>query len=315
VNETARDHPVGVIGVGNMGGAVAASMVRAGLDVIVYDVRPEAVERLVEAGARSAGSIEELMAEAPVVSLVVVNDQQVRDVGRTMLDTARPGTTILVHSTVRPSTVVELRDAASEKNVEVLDVAVNGGNEKASRGLLTLMIGGDEDAALFCWPVFEAIGEHIFLVGPVGSGLVGKLVNNLIAIGSYALQLEAMQLAHAYGVSEDMITQVVAFSQGDNRGIRTWGRHDRKRRERMAEGTVWYDRMGRDLYEASIAAGLKEVPLPLTAIIAQSLPSKLRERDRFLDSLPPSDPIPRCKVCDQELALAFRAEGTHPECR
>jgi len=194
-------------------------------------------------------------------------------------------------------------------------VAVNGGNEKASRGLLTLMIGGDETAARFCEPVFDAIGEHTFLVGPIGSGLVGKLVNNLIALGSYVLQLEAMQLADAYGVSEDMIAQVVSFSQGDNRGIRTWGSHDRKRRDRLAEGTVWYDRPGRDLQEAAIAAGLKEVTLPITATIAQVFPSKLRERDRYLDAHPLSEPIPRCTVCDQELALPFREKGLHPECR
>ncbi len=134
-------------------------------------------------------------------------------------------------------------------------MSVNGGNEKATLGTLTLMVGGPDDAVAYCWPLFSAFGQHIFHMGPVGSGVVGKLVNNLIALGSYALQLEAMRLAAAYGLEEDAVTTAVIASMGDNRGIRTWGRHDRKRAIRAAQGTDWSERMGRDLEEAAIAAG------------------------------------------------------------
>jgi 3-hydroxyisobutyrate dehydrogenase-like beta-hydroxyacid dehydrogenase len=304
---------VGVVGVGYMGGAVARSLLREGFDVVVNDISPEAVARFTDLGAAAAATVEDLAAQSTVVSIVVVSDAQVNDVGPRIIGAAKPGTTVLIHSTVRPSTAVALGQLGAAKGVAVLDVAVNGGNEKADLGKLTLMIGGDADAVARAEPVFRAIGEHVFHIGPLGSGLVGKLVNNLIAIGSYSLQLEAVQLAAAYGIDEETVATVVAFSQGDNRGMRTWGRHDRKRAARAAQGVSWYERMGRDLEEAAVAGGARGVTLPLTAVIAQALPQKLRERDRYLEEHPLPH-IPLCKGCDQELAPPFREAGYHPEC-
>lgn len=197
VTDSIRDHRIGVVGVGNMGGAVARSMIRGGFDVIVYDVNEDAVRPLVELGAEAAASLDDLIRQVRWVSVVVVNDAQVNDVGGSIVAQALPGTIVAIHSTVRPSTVVALAEAGAKRAVDVIDVAVNGGNEKANLGLLTLMVGGDERPIKYAWPLMESFGEHIFHIGPVGSGLVGKLVNNLIAIGSYALQLEAMQLAAA----------------------------------------------------------------------------------------------------------------------
>ncbi|HZP96381.1 MAG TPA: NAD(P)-binding domain-containing protein [Candidatus Limnocylindria bacterium] len=306
---------VGVVGVGNMGSAVARSMVRGGFDVLVYDIREEAVRPLVELGAKAAPSLEALVAAVKWVSVVVVSDDQVRSVGGTVVDLATPGTIVAVHSTVRPTTVAALAERGARRDVVVVDVAVNGGNEKANLGKLTLMVGGEAEPIRYAMPLLQTFGSHIFHVGPIGSGLVGKLVNNLIAIGSYALQLEAVELAAAYGMDEDTVATVVSFSQGDNRGMRTWGRHDRKRAERAAQGVSWYERMGRDLEEAAIAAGLREVTLPLTAVIAEALPNKLRRRDRVLAQRGPLPKIPRCRECDSELAPPFREAGVHPECR
>jgi 3-hydroxyisobutyrate dehydrogenase-like beta-hydroxyacid dehydrogenase len=199
--------------------------------------------------------------------------------------------------------------------VHVLDVSVNGGSEKASRGTLTLMVGGDEPTARELWPLFEAFGESVFYMGPTGSGVVAKLINNLIAVGSYALQLEGMRLGAAYGLDEDAITTAVIASQGDNKGIRTWGRHDRKRAVRAAQGVDWSERMGRDLQEAAIAAGQRGVTLSLTSVIADAMPSVLRRRDRELAASPTRPQAQFCSVCGQDLAASFREAGIHPECR
>ena len=140
-------------------------------------------------------------------------------------------------------------------------------------------------------------------------------MNNLMSIATYAINLEAMQLGAAYGLTEDTITTFVTpRSSGNSRGLRTWGRHDRARRERRAASVDWSERMGKDLYEAAIAAGLRGVTLPLTAAAAQMLPMKLRQRDREVDEGGPFRPGPRCSVCDYELAAPFRAAGVHPEC-
>jgi 3-hydroxyisobutyrate dehydrogenase len=310
-----REQQIGIVGVGNMGGAIARSILREHFELAVFDLKVEAVDELVALGAKATPSIEELARTADVISVVVVSDDQVRDVGATIVEHARPGTSILVHSTVRPSTVVELGEKAAGHGVHVLDVSVNGGSEKASRGTLTLMIGGDETVARDLSPLFNAFGENVFYMGPTGSGVVGKLINNLIAVGSYALQLEGMRLGAAYGLNEDAITTAVIASQGDNKGIRTWGRHDRKRAVRAAQGVDWSERMGRDLQEAAIAAGVRGVTLSVTSVIADAMPSMLRRRDRELAAAPTAQPTKFCQVCGQDLAATFREAGIHPECR
>jgi 3-hydroxyisobutyrate dehydrogenase-like beta-hydroxyacid dehydrogenase len=315
MSEDVRAQPIGIVGVGNMGSAIARSILRSGFDLHAYDHKPEPLAELVGLGGKAASSTAGLAAATDVISIVVVNDEQVREVGQIILDHAKPGTVVLVHSTVRPSTIVDLAAEASERGIQVLDVSVNGGNEKAVRGLLTLMVGGDEPTARRVWPLLESFGGNIFYMGPVGSGVVAKLINNLIMIGSYALQLEGMRLAAAYGLDEDAVATAVISSPGDSRGMRTWGRHDRKRATRAAQGVDWSERMGRDLHEAAIAGGHRGVTMSVTAVIAEAMPSLIRRRDRELAARPPREPIPRCEVCGQELAAPFRAAGTHPECR
>lgn len=310
-----HEQQIGIVGAGNMGGAIARSILSHEFRLNVFDVNPDAVAQIVSLGGKAASSLEELAALADVISIVVVTDDQVRDVGAKIIDHAREGTAILVHSTVRPSTVVELAEAAAAKGIQVLDVSVNGGAEKASRGTLTLMIGGDEATAQRLWPLFTSFGESVFYMGPTGSGVVAKLINNLVALGSYALQLEGMRLGAAYGLKEDAITTAVIASQGDCKGIRTWGRHDRKRAIRASQGVDWSERMGRDLAEASIAAGMRGVTLSITSVIADAMPSMLRRRDREIDAMPPR-PAPKfCSVCGQDLAASFGDAGIHPECR
>lgn len=311
--EDVRHEQIGIVGVGNMGGAIARSMLRAGIRLTAFDLSEAARNAIAAEGASLAPGLDELVAACKVISVVVVTDAQVRDVGERIVQSAVPGTIVLIHSTIRPGTVVDLARVGDERGVSVLDVSVNGGNEKASLGSLTLMVGGRQGVVDYCWPLFETFGANIFHMGPVGSGVVGKLVNNLIALGSYALQLEAMRLAAAYGLAEDDVTGAVIASMGDNRGIRTWGRHDRKRAIRASQGVDWSERMGRDLEEAAIAAGARGELLPVTAMIAEAMPSMLRRRDRELAKNPPPV-IPVCKICDQELAKVFRERGVHPEC-
>jgi 3-hydroxyisobutyrate dehydrogenase len=315
MTDNVQEQQIGIVGVGNMGGAIARSILRNDFRLNVFDLNPAAVDELVALGGMAVTSVAELAAGSDVISIVVVSDEQVREVGATIVEHARPGTAVLVHSTVRPSTVVELGELGAAKGVAVLDVSVNGGSEKASRGTLTLMIGGDEPTARRLWPLFTAFGENVFYMGPTGSGVVAKLINNLIALGSYALQLEGMRLGAAYGLNEDAITTAVIASQGDNKGTRTWGRHDRKRAVRAAQGVDWSERMGRDLQEAAIAAGMRGVTLSVTSVIADAMPSMLRRRDRELAAGPPQPPAQLCEVCGQDLAASFRAAGIHPECR
>jgi 3-hydroxyisobutyrate dehydrogenase-like beta-hydroxyacid dehydrogenase len=309
-----RGAAIGLVGVGNMGGAIARAILRAGFALRAHDHKLAPVEELIELGGTGASSVAELAEKCDVVCVVVVSDEQVRDVGDAILEHARPGTVVLVHSTVRPSTVMDLAARATEGGVQVLDVSVCGGDEKAIRARLTLLVGGDEPTARRVWPLLEAFGSPILYMGPIGSGVAAKLVINMVMVGSYALQLEGMRLAASFGIDEDTMTTAMIASPADSRTMRTWGRHDKRRAARAAKGVDWSERMNRDLQEAAIAGGLRGVTLSVTSVIADALPSLLRRRDRQLAARPPREPAPLCTECGQDLAPPYRESGAHPEC-
>jgi 3-hydroxyisobutyrate dehydrogenase len=305
---------IGLVGVGDMGEGIGMSLLREGWRVLAYDIRPAAVAKVAANGAQVAQTIADVPRAADMIIVVVVDDQQVNDVVRSMLPTTRPGSVFVVSSTVLPSTVIRLAGEARAIGAELLDAGVAGGSEKSNLGTLTVMIGGDDTPVARCWPVFQAFSSHPFHVGPVGAGVAAKLVNNVLSIGGYALILEAVQLGAAYGLEEDAITEVVTLSGGDSRMIRTWGRQDRIRAERAHYPTdVLYDFLSKDVREAAVAGGERGLVLPLISTAGQLLPRLYAQRDALLATREPAE-IPRCTVCNQELSVTYRSRGVHPEC-
>jgi 3-hydroxyisobutyrate dehydrogenase-like beta-hydroxyacid dehydrogenase len=306
---------VGMIGLGDMGTGIALSLVRNGLDLAVCDLRAEAVEKLVARGARSLPSLEAVAAECEFALLVVVDDRQVRTVVEGLLRNPGRLRTIIVSSTVLPETVVDLAATAHAKGVEMIDAPVAGGAEKASRGTITVLIGGEDAIVQRCRPVLEAFGGNLFHVGPLGAGSAAKLANNLLSLGGNMLQLEAMQLVDAYGITEDAATEFLAVGTGDSRSLHTWGRLDRVRRSHTLTGSdAIYEIFSKDVKAAALAAGQRGVVLPIAATIGASMAEKMKTRDAFLAARGMTDPIPRCRVCGQELAAPFREAGVHTEC-
>jgi 3-hydroxyisobutyrate dehydrogenase len=303
---------VGVVGVGDMGEGIVNSLLRSGWTVLAYARRPGVLDAVVARGARVAATPAALAACSDVVLVVVTDDEQVTAVVRQLLPDARPGTIVLVCSTVLPRTITTLADEARAAGCDVVDAGVAGGREKADRGLLTVMIGGTDDAVSRCLPVIESFGTHPFHLGPAGAGVAGKLVNNVLTGGIQALTIEAMRLAAVHGIDEDRVTEIVTVSGGDSKVIRTWGRYDRIRR------TFWpgrpraavYDYIAKDLRNAVVAGGQRGLVLPLISTAARLLPMLFAERDA---ALTPVD-LPRCSRCGQELAPTYRARGVHPEC-
>ena len=159
---------IGMIGIGDMGAALAVSLMRT-YSLVVFDLRAEAVQRMVTLGARAADSLEALSNRCDVVIVVVVNDKQVNQVVGELL--RHPGKihTIVVSSTVLPTTVIALAEQGRALGVDVIDAPVSGGAEKASRGIITVLIGGDAGPVQRCWPIFQAFGKALFHIGPVGA--------------------------------------------------------------------------------------------------------------------------------------------------
>jgi len=200
---------VGFVGLGQMGSLVAGHLVDRPGGLLVHDVRPEATRPLGERGATVVATIGELAAAADVVSVMVLDDEQVRAVADEVLATARPGTVLAIHSTIHPQTAVSLADRAASCGVEVLDAPVSGGAVGAAEGRLAVMVGGDRAAYERCREPFRRWAELVVHVGPVGAGTRAKLARNLIGFVGYCAAAEAQRLAEAAGVDLRKLGAVV----------------------------------------------------------------------------------------------------------
>jgi len=218
--------PAGVVGLGDIGKGVAGALMKAGVDLTVCDVRPEATEPFAE-GARVASTPADLAAHARVVVVAVVNDEQVRSVvagpdgllAGFAANTATPPTegipSIVVVSTIATATVLDLAAQAAVAGVSLVDCGVSGGPSAAADGQLVCMVGGPEDAVARVRPVLDVIGSEVLPMGPLGAGLSAKLARNVVQYGSWLAAYEGQRLAEAAGI--DLAQLATAIRASDRR--------------------------------------------------------------------------------------------------
>jgi 2-hydroxy-3-oxopropionate reductase len=216
---------VGFIGLGNMGKPIAINLVKAGFDVMVYDLRPAPMQELAALGAKCARSANEIGNHAEVIELVVVDDAQVEAVTIEeggVLATAKPGTIIAIHSTVHPRTVRNIAALAEAKGITVIDAEVSGGERGAYAKTLCYMVGGDKRAFEKCRPLFATSGANIFHLGELGAGAITKLAHNLIVYVNMLAASEGMKLAQTAGVDIAAMEQVVHAGAAQSRVADHW---------------------------------------------------------------------------------------------
>ena len=202
---------IGFIGLGNIGGAMAARLVDHPDGLVVHDVRPEACEPFVAKGATAAAALADL-AGCTVVSVVVLTDAQVRTVVAGLLPHLARGAVIAVHSTIETGTAGELATTAAAHGVHLLDAPVSGGAIGAADGRLAVMVGGERAAYELAKPVFQHWAALVVHLGPAGAGTHAKLARNLITFASYAAVAEASRLAEACGLDLGKLAAVVRHS-------------------------------------------------------------------------------------------------------
>ena len=208
---------IGFIGLGAMGGGMAANIVKAGHDLVVHDIDRTRVEALVAQGARAAQSPAEIGAAADRTVTMVETTQQTEDIifGPDGLATAaKPGHSVAMMSTIEPSVTKALYARLVERGMTLVDAPVSGGTPRAASGELSVICGG-EDGDIEGWrPAFEAMSSNIFHVGGVGQGLAMKLVNNmLIQVNTVAIA-EAFAMGAKAGLDPRMMYDVVRVSTG-----------------------------------------------------------------------------------------------------
>ena len=210
---------VGFIGLGHMGKHMAAAVLRAGYELTIHDIRPEAAEDPLLAGARWADTPRATAAASDVLITSLPGPEQVDAVvlgPDGVLSGLRPGTFFIDMSTSTPGEMRKIADAAAERSVQTVDAPVAGGMRGARNATLTIMAGGTEEAYQACLPVLRAMGEKIFLVGGVGAGHVAKLVNNMMTIINGLTAMEAMVVGAKAGLDVERLLEVVEAGTGSS---------------------------------------------------------------------------------------------------
>ena len=214
----ASSQPVGFIGLGQMGFGMARNLLKAGHDVLAYDVATEPLARFVAAGGRAARHPAQVGAECSSVLLMVVDGAQVDAVlgGRDGLLEAMTSGTVIVCSTIALSELLPIADRARARGVTVVDCPVSGGVTGARESTLTLLCGGDAAVIEALRPLLEAVSANVFHLGPLGAGLVGKVANNLIiGVGRLAIG-EAFAMAKQAGVPLDRLYHTLRTCTADS---------------------------------------------------------------------------------------------------
>jgi 3-hydroxyisobutyrate dehydrogenase-like beta-hydroxyacid dehydrogenase len=207
----------GVIGLGDIGRGLADNLQRAGVALSVCDIREEATAPYA-AGSHVAATPADLAARSDVVLVAVINDDQVRGVLRGadgVFAGARPGTTVVIVSTISTSTVTELHAEGTTHGVTIVDCGVSGGPSAAASGELVCMVGGSAEDVDRVRPVLDVISCLVLHMGPHGAGLSAKLARNLVQYGSWLAAFEAQELAEAAGI--DLLKLGQAIKESDKR--------------------------------------------------------------------------------------------------
>lgn len=210
---------VGFVGTGNMGNPMAANLLRAGHQLTVCDVRSEAAANLVSEGAVWSDRPSDVAAVSDVTFLSLPTPPDVEAVvtgADGVLAGASAGSTIIDLSTNAPSVVQALAAKAQAAQVGFLDAPVSGGVVGARKGTLAVMVGGDADCFEQHRPLLEVIGANVFLVGPVGSGNVAKLINNMLAFIGMMGATEALVLGAKAGVDPVVLRNIVKAGSGNS---------------------------------------------------------------------------------------------------
>jgi 3-hydroxyisobutyrate dehydrogenase-like beta-hydroxyacid dehydrogenase len=210
---TADQVKLGFIGLGNMGSRIAQRLLDHGYQLFAYDRNSGKAEALAVQGAVIAKNMVELARSSDVLLSCLTNDEAVRSVysgPEGLLAGARPGAVVLEMSTISPESSRELHRLGARGGVEVLDVAISGSTPAAEEGMLTLLVGGNQELFDAAKPIFQAVAKRYFLLGVTGSGTAMKLVvNTLLGVGMQAIA-EAVVLGQKAGLNRERLLEVLA---------------------------------------------------------------------------------------------------------
>ena len=274
---------IAFVGLGIMGKPMARNLIAAGYELTVFDLVPDAVTELEQAGAATAAAASSAAATADVTITMLPDgpDVEAAILGPAgVLEGAKPGSAIVDMSSISPLVAQKVGVACAARGVGFLDAPVSGGEPKAVDGTLAIMVGGDP--ALFgrILPLFNVLGSSATLTGPVGAGNVTKLANQIMVACNIAAMGEALVLATKAGLDPEVVFNAV---KGGLAGSTVLNAKAPMVINRNFKPGFRIRLHQKDLRNALLAAESMKVALPLTSLVQQGLMSLMTSGAGDLD--------------------------------
>jgi 3-hydroxyisobutyrate dehydrogenase-like beta-hydroxyacid dehydrogenase len=253
---------IGFVGTGAMGSALLSRLKLANVVATAFDIAPKAMEAAQREGAESAASAKAVAQASTIVDVVVRTDQEIIEctLGKDgILEGAAPGSLVLLHSTIRPTTTKKVAEAAADKRVYVIDACMTAIPSVVRQGGLTFLVGGQKALFERAKPHLLNMAKDAVYMGPLGSGNVTKLFKNMVTASEALVVYEALQIAKAGGISEKAALDLMQKTRSQHILDRWDTRYD------LAGGELKFD-AGTNLYDKD---------LPLAAEVGKSLGAEI----------------------------------------
>ncbi len=211
---------IGFVGIGTMGWPMAANLVKAGFTVTVFDLSPDRSQEFIRAHtAKATASLVEIARQDAIVTMLptgkIVREVLLQSQHGAFLQHASPGLLVIDMSSSEPTGTRQLAEELAKNGVILLDAPVSGAEPRARAGTLTIMIGGDDQAAITAAkPALSAMGNRLFVTGGSGSGHACKALNNLLGATAFAATSEAMMIARRFGLDPHILVDILNVSTG-----------------------------------------------------------------------------------------------------
>ncbi len=204
---------IGLIGLGIMGKPMAKNLLKAGHELVVYDVVEAPLKELEKSGAKIGRSSKAVAEQSDLVITMLPDSPDVEKAAlgaQGVFEGIKSGSTYIDMSTISPVTSKKLAEAGKAKNLKILDAPVSGGEKGAIEASLTIMVGGPKAVFDECLPIFQVLGKNIVYCGGVGAGQVVKACNQILVAGVLESAGEALVLGAKAGVDPQIVFKVIA---------------------------------------------------------------------------------------------------------
>jgi 3-hydroxyisobutyrate dehydrogenase len=208
---------IGFIGLGNMGGGMAANLAKAGHQVRAFDLSADALKRAESAGCVTVGSAAEAAGEAEFIVSMLPAGKHVRQVYTGEIFDAVPNDALLMDcSTIDVASARAVGEAAAAKGIAMVDAPVSGGIAAANGGTLTFMVGGEDDHFARAEPILAKMGKAIIHAGALGAGQAAKICNNMLLGATMVATCEAFALAQKLGLDLQTFYDISSKASGQS---------------------------------------------------------------------------------------------------